>query len=160
MLLFILNIYMLTELNWKEIHSIWANQLWSTRSSPIEPTSAMCFLNGYDMDNMASTPTFYGYIIDNRIVGVNSGHACPNQHNYRSRGLWVDPDYRGQGIGQQLLTATIKQGQQEGYTQIWSYPRQTSWPTYLAVGFKLTSAWETSEASEANAYCILNLDQI
>lgn len=145
---------MLVELSWKKIHHVWKNYLWLDRSSPIEPTSAMCFLGGYDMANMESTPTFYGYMIDNFIVGVNSGHACPNQNNYRSRGLWVDPDYRGQGIGQRLLTATIEQGQLEGYSQIWSYPRQTSWPTYNAVGFKLASNWEVSETSEANAYCI------
>ena len=145
---------MLTELTWKKIHYVWKNYLWPNRSSPIEPISAMCYLNGYDAANMASTPTFFGYIIDDRIVGVNSGHACPNQNNYRSRGLWVDPNYRGQGIGQQLLTATIKQGQQEGYRQIWSYPRRSSWPTYQAVGFVPASEWEVSETSEANAYCV------
>jgi GNAT superfamily N-acetyltransferase len=154
--IFILNIYMLVKLNWEEIHSIWRNHLWSNRSSPIEPVSAMCFLNGYDAANMVSTPTFFGYIINDNIVAVNSGHACPNQNNYRSRGLWVDPNYRRQGLAQLLLTATIEQGQQEGYTQIWSYPRQSSWPTYRAVGFKLASDWEISETSEANAYCVLN----
>jgi GNAT superfamily N-acetyltransferase len=145
---------MITELNWEEIKYIWTEYLWPARSSPIEPVSAMCFLNGYDMANIQSTPTFYGYIIDDRIVGVNSGHACPDQHNYRSRGLWVNPNYRGRSIGQQLLTATIKQGLQEGYTQIWSYPRKSSWSTYRAVGFVLASEWEVSETSEANAYCV------
>jgi len=147
---------MLIELSWEEIYKIWCNYLWPNRSSTIETTSAMCLLNGYDIANMQSTPTFFGYIINDAIVAVNSGHACFNQNNYRSRGLWVDPNYRGQGIAQQLLTATIKQGQQEGYTQIWSYPRRSSWPTYQAVGFELASDWEPSETSEANAYCILN----
>jgi len=151
---------MLKTLSWLEIYPIWAEYLWPIRSSPIEPSSAMCYLNGYDMANMASNPTFYGYIIDDTIVGVNSGHACPNQNNYRSRGLWVNSKYRGRGIGQQLLAAIIKQAQQERYTEIWSYPRRSSWPTYSAVGFKLVSDWETSETSEENAYCILNLDRI
>jgi GNAT superfamily N-acetyltransferase len=144
---------MLIELRWEEIKYIWAENLWANRSSPIESVSAMCLLNGYDMANMQSIPTFYGYIINDKIIAVNSGHACPNQTNYRSRGLWVDPNYRGQGIAQQLLKATIKQGRREGYTQIWSYPRRSSWPTYRAVGFELASAWEASETSEANAYC-------
>jgi GNAT superfamily N-acetyltransferase len=117
----------------------------------------MCFLNGYDMINMSSTPTFFGYIINDKIVAVNSGHACPNQNNYRSRGLWVDPNYRSQGIARQLLTATIEQGHSEGYDQIWSYPRQSSWSTYQAVGFELVSDWEVSETSEANAYCMYSL---
>ena len=145
---------MLIELDWKKTHAIWSNYLWPNRSSPIEPVSAMCYLNGYDMANMQSTPTFYGYIIDDTIAGVNSGHSCPNQNNYRSRGLWVDPNYRGKGIGQQLLTATMAQGHREGYIEIWSYPRRSSWPTYRAVGFELASAWEVSETSEANAYCV------
>ena len=145
---------MITELNWEEIKYIWTEYLWPARSSSIDPVSAMCFLNGYDSINMQSIPTFHGFIIDNRIVGVNSGHSCPNQNNYRSRGLWVDPNYRHRGIAQKLLTATIEQGQREGYDQIWSYPRRTSWPTYQAVGFVLASAWEISETSEANAYCV------
>ena len=95
-------------------------------------------------------------IINDNIVAVNSGHACPNQNNYRSRGLWVNPHYRGQGLAQQLLTATIEQGLYEGYNQIWSYPRLSSWPTYQAVGFELASNWESSETSEANAYCLIN----
>jgi GNAT superfamily N-acetyltransferase len=145
---------MVIKITWKEIYNIWHDYLWPNRFSPIEPVSAMCYPNGYNIINMQSIPTFYGYIINDKIIAVNSGHSCPNQNNYRSRGLWVDPDYRGKGIAQQLLTATIEQGQQEGYTQIWSYPRQSSWPTYRAVGFELTSAWETSETSEANAYCV------
>jgi len=148
---------MLVKLKWKEIHNIWKTYLWPNRSSPIEHVSAMCYLNGYDMANMQSTPTFFGYIINDFIIGVNSGHACPNQNNYRSRGLWVDPDYRGRGIAQQLLTVTIKQGLTEGYNQIWSYPRQSSWHTYQAVGFKLVSDWAASETSEANAYCLYSL---
>jgi len=148
---------MITEIAWVKINFIWANSLWPNRQSSIDPNSAMCFLNGHDMVNMQSTPTFFGYVIDDHIIGVNSGHACPNQNNYRSRGLWVDPNYRGHGIGQQLLTSTIEQGLREGYTKIWSYPRKSSWPTYSAVGFELASVWEVSETSEFNAYCILQL---
>ena len=148
---------MLVKLNWKEIHNIWKTYLWPHRLSAIQSSSAMSFLEGYDMANMQSTPTFFGYIINDFIIGVNSGHACPNQNNYRSRGLWVDPDHRGRGIAQQLLTATINQGLTEGYNQIWSYPRLSSWPTYQAVGFELASDWAASETSEANAYCVINV---
>jgi GNAT superfamily N-acetyltransferase len=62
--------------------------------------------------------------------------------------------FRGQGIGQSLLAAVVKQGQSEGYNTVWSYPRQTSWTTYQSVGFSLISDWETSENSNANAYCM------
>jgi len=141
-------------ISWEEIHFIWQQYLWPNRISAIEPTSAMHRLGGYDIKNMESVPVFLGYISNNKIVGVNSGHACPNDLTYRSRGLWVDPLFRGQGIGQSLLAAVVKQGQSEGYNTVWSYPRQTSWTTYQSVGFSLISDWETSENSDANAYCM------
>lgn len=142
---------MIKIITWEEILPIWKNQLWPNRTSPVETNSAMCYLQGHNMSNMITHPTFFGYIQDNKIVGVNSGHAC--EDNYRSRGLWVEPGYRNQGIGTILLKATIDQGVSEGFDLIWSYPRNTSWPTYRSAGFKLTSKWQTSETSEANAFC-------
>ena len=145
---------MIISITWDQIQPIWSNHLWTNRNSLIEPTSAMCYLDGYNMQNMKMLPSFFGYLINNKIVGVNSGHACPTNTSYRSRGLWVDPLFRNRGIGQSLLNATIKQGQLEGYTMIWSYPRQSSWKTYQSVGFTLTSDWTPSETSDANAYCL------
>lgn len=144
---------MIISISWEEIRFIWQQHLWPNRISAIEPTSAMCCLGGYDIKNTESIPSFFGYVRDNKIVGVNSGHACPSDSTYRSRGLWVDPLFRGQGIGQTLLTAVINQGQSEGYNTVWSYPRQTSWKTYQSVGFTLISDWQPSETSDANAYC-------
>jgi GNAT superfamily N-acetyltransferase len=114
----------------------------------------MNYLNGYNLQNMEYAPTFFGYILDNTIIGVNSGHRCSN-NSYRSRGLWVDEKHRGKGIGKQLLLSTIQQGQHEMTKFIWSYPRKTSWPTYKSVGFIRTSHWLKSETSEANSFCIL-----
>jgi GNAT superfamily N-acetyltransferase len=151
-----LNINMLELITWEDILLIWKNELWPDRISPIEATSAMCYLNDYDMDNMLTTPSFFGYIVDNKIVGVNSGHSCPKSKSYRSRGLWVHPDHRGRGIGQQLLKATIAKGFDEGNTMVWSYPRKTSWNTYAAVGFSLDTEWKKSETSEQNAFCSLH----
>lgn len=142
---------MITNITFEEIYSIWSIHLWPTRESAIEPSSAMNFLGGYDMKNMISMPTFFAYKIDDRIVGVNSGHMCDN-NVYRSRGLFVFPEFRGQGIGKALLIATITQGINEGAFYIWSYPKKSSWSTYTAAGFVLASAWETSEI-DINAYC-------
>jgi GNAT superfamily N-acetyltransferase len=112
----------------------------------------MCYLGGYDLENMKYPTTFFGYMLDDKIVGVNSGHGCMN-HGYRSRGLWVDPNYRNNGIGVSLLTATINQAKLENFNQVWSFPRKTSWSTYKGAGFELTSNWEQSETSDSNAYC-------
>lgn len=140
-------------ISFDEIYQIWNNYLWTNRESAIETHSAMNFLGGYDMKNMISIPTFFAYKLDNKIVGVNSGHMC-HDNSYRSRGLFVFPEYRKQGIGKILLLATIDKGRDECANYIWSYPKRSSWPTYEVSGFTLASSWETSEL-DINAYCKL-----
>ena len=145
---------MIKQITWEEILPIWQNKLWAGRTGLIETNSAMKLLNGHDMYNMSTTATFFGYVIGEWIIGVNSGHGC-SDGTYRSRGLWVDPNYRNQGTGTKLLVATYEQGLAEGYSTTWSYPRLTSWPTYQRAGFELVSNWEVSETSDSNAYAKL-----
>ncbi|NBP00412.1 MAG: N-acetyltransferase [Proteobacteria bacterium] len=147
---------MIKKISWKKIYQIWQNHLWPGRLSAIEPTSAMLYIEGHDVRNMESVPTFFGYYLNNKLIGVNSGHICVDG-SYRSRGLWVDPIYRGQGYGKELLLETIEQGKYEQSNHIWSYPRKTSWTTYQSVGFNLGSKWQASETSESNAFCFLDL---
>jgi len=146
---------MIVEITWEQIHDIWRNKLWPDRVSPIQKNSAMCFLQGHNMYNSSTLSSFFGYNINDIIVGVNSGHGTDN--GYRSRGLWVNPEYRGLGIGQQLLLATIKQAVNENYNMIWSVPRYTSWNTYKNFGFELASDWFKTETSDQNAFCIHRL---
>jgi len=142
---------MITHISFEEILPIWRDFLWPNRTSSIDSHSAMDFKGGYDLQNMVSTPTFFGYTIDNKIIGVNSGHMC-RDNSYRSRGLWVFPKHRGNQIGKQILIATIQQGITEGADYVWSYPKDTSWKTYNSAGFELASDWEKSE-NGTNAYC-------
>ena len=111
----------------------------------------MNFLGGHNLNNMSFAPTFFAYILNNKIVGVNSGHKCMD-NSYRSRGLWVFPEYRGQRVGRKLLLATIEQGIYENVDCVWSYPKFSSWNTYRAAGFTLASKWHQSEL-DLNAYC-------
>jgi GNAT superfamily N-acetyltransferase len=147
---------MIKKIDFETIYKIWEKHLWPIRVTPIESNSAMVFLGGYDLENMKTTPTFLGYFIDNELVGVNSGHKCLD-NSYRSRGVYVMPEYRRNKVGQQLLTATIEQGKIEKCNFVWSYPRKSSWNTYKAAGFELASDWEKSETSEANAYCRIDI---
>jgi GNAT superfamily N-acetyltransferase len=80
-----------------------------------------------------------------------------NDEQYRSRGLYVFEKFRGKGIGTILLKATIEQARTENAILCWSYPKQTSWKSYLAAGFELASEWESSETSDSNAYCKIDL---
>jgi GNAT superfamily N-acetyltransferase len=146
---------MITTITFDEVLPIWDTYLWPNRQSSIDPTSAMCYLGGYDLQNM-TYPTFFAYMIDNEIAGVNSGHRTMHD-GYRSRGLYVFEKFRGKGIGTQLLIATIEQAKIEDCNMCWSYPRQSSWKSYLNAGFELASVWETSETSDANAYCMIKI---
>lgn len=147
---------MIELIDWQDILPIWQKELWPDRKSAIEPVSAMCFLGNYDMDNMLTKPAFFGYYRKNKLVGVNSGHSCPRSNSYRSRGLWVHPRYRSQGIGKALLNATVAEGFNLGHDMVWSYPRKTSWNVYQSAGFKLSSDWRKSETSDWNAYCSIS----
>ena len=140
------------KISFDEILPIWRDHLWPDRTSPIESNSAMVYLEGHDMFNMTTNPTFFAYKIDGRIAGVNSGHKCSKGH-YRSRGLYVFDEFRGLGIGVKLLLATIDQGRKENAVICWSYPRETSWKTYDIAGFELASKFEISETG-TNAYCV------
>ena len=146
---------MITTITFEEVLPIWNTHLWPDRQSSIDPASAMCYLGGYDIQNMTS-PTFFAYMIDNEIAGVNSGHRTMND-GYRSRGLYVFEKFRGMGIGTHLLKATIEQAKLEHCNMCWSYSRKSSWKSYLNAGFELASDWEISETSDANAYCVIKL---
>lgn len=138
---------------------LWEAKLWPNRKSKIETHSTMIYFVKGDLEvdmGVFNLPSwYYGAYVGRTLVGVNSGHLC-SDGTARSRGLWVDPEHRRKGIGSSLLlhTANLAHRQHKA-TGIWSYPRQTSFPSYSKVGFLLTSEWTLSETSEANAYCWL-----
>lgn len=137
------------------IYDIWAYHLWPERTSKIEPHSAMLLNGTYDIGNFKYKPSFFLYLHNDKIAGCNSGHMCVD-NSYRSRGLYVFPEYRNMGIGQKLLSRTIDQAKTEKADYIWSYPKQSSWKTYNSVGFNLYTDWEQSELGQ-NAYCTLDI---
>ena len=147
-------------ITFEQCSKIWAEKLWPGRKH-IEPASAMVYAPEnpemqYDMRNMELPQVFLGLFIDDTIVGVNSGHFCGDK-SFRSRGLWVDENFRHRGFGIQLLASTIAYARALQSPFIWSYPRFTSRKTYELVGFKITSNWRKSDTSDSNAYCILDL---
>lgn len=142
---------MIVETDFNTIKIIWTHHLWPNRESKIESHSAMLLTGGYDIHNFDYKPTYLLYYIDGKIAGCNSGHLC-NDNKYRSRGLYVFPEFRKKGIGTELLQATIRQGKKENCALVWSYPRFESWSTYKAAGFELISDWTDGETG-VNAYC-------
>lgn len=143
---------MIKQISYNTIYDIWSNELWPNRTSKIESNSAMVYLGGFDMANMHTEPLFFGYFSNGTLAGVNSGHKCID-NSYRSRGLFVFPEFRNNGIGYKLLKATIEEATNQGATFVWSLPRKNSWETYKKAGFILTSAWGKTETYVENAYC-------
>lgn len=76
----------------------------------------------------------FGVYDKTRLVGVNAGHKT-SQFDYRTRGLWVDPDYRGKGIAHQLFEKMEEQAKFEGSRWLWSFPRLASLPAYMKAGY-------------------------
>lgn len=151
------------QITFQEILPIWHDKLWPNRVSKIETHSAMTWpythINQpYDAAVFLYPATFFGIYDQNKLIAVNSGHLT-TQQEYRSRGLWVDPEYRGMGLAQMILISAIEQAKQEGAEMIWSIPRLTALPSYERVGFK-TVGDIIDEGLEfgPNIYCWLELN--
>jgi len=146
------------QINFEQIFPVWRNHLWPDRISPIESHSAMQWPFGGEvfLPNKTVfdyTTTFWAVIIDGNIVAANSGHRS-SENFYRSRGLWVDPDYRKQGLAQLIFTVTEWQARREGCTHLWSLPRQTALSSYTAFGFEPVGEFAATETSDANIHAI------
>ena len=129
--------------------------LWSHIDFEITPKHPRLLLKGYDeriIVNYNWKPTFFGVIKDDQIVGVNSGFRT-NDDQYRSRGLFVIPELRMNGIATKLLQAVYDQAKKEECKIIWSYPRYEAIHVYLKFGFQKVSCFETNEFG-TNCYVI------
>jgi len=113
-------------------HSTWN---WSMDECIVEQHQLAPYMIGIDKDIYNYNATYFGVYIDNKLVGVNSGHQTSEQ-TYRSRGLWVHPKYRGRKIAILLLKHTIKAS---NGLYAWTCPRKESEYAYRAVGFNRRS---------------------
>ena len=95
-------------------------------------------MGGFDASIEDNIPTFFGMYIRDELIGVNSGFKT-GEYEYRSRGLYVKPEYRRKLIATMLLEATQMQAIRENAKMIWSMPRKTAVQTYLSFGFKQSS---------------------
>ena len=154
----------------EDVFDSWNKELWPGRSSPITPMSslkwdAQSYLTTEEVlvtnDNniyKKYAPVFF-CIRDgamHNIVGVNSGHKTENGV-YRSRGLWVHPNYRNNGLSRKLLEQTIIQAQLENCTFIWTMPRATSLYAYEKVGFGKIGEWTNKYEFGPNCIAIHQL---
>ena len=133
------------KIKWEEVVPLW-RQLWYPKDD-IQKRSGRLLLFGFDRSIITDDSievTYFGADIDGKIVGVNSGFS-PKPFEYRSRGLYVLPEYRKQGIAQELFQATENEGKKGEYMTLWSIPRKSALPAYLKFGFKLLSDFHNGE---------------
>ena len=136
---------------------IWQNELWPTRTSIIEPCSAIIYGTvpfEYDIEYMDQVPYCIGAYVDGELAGINTGHETGE--SFTSRGLFVFAKYRGKGIAKRILQKTCELGKEAGAKFIWTMPRSTSLPVYESVGFRRSTKWFPTETSPRNCYARLD----
>ena len=147
--------YTLKTVSFDTILPIWEQNLWSSRESAIKTHSSMTwpFDNNveYDMEIYKYPATYWALLVDDKIIGVNSGHKTSDTQ-YRSRGLWVDKKFRKKGLARVLLTALEQQANQEQCTMLWTVPRKTALDAYTKCGFNTVGNYFRTETSKANIY--------
>ena len=145
----------ITEITFEDILSVWQDDLWPDRVSDYETHSAMTWPytseTVYDMSIFDYPAVYWGFWHNDQLCGVNSGHATSDSE-YRSRGLWVDPAWRSQGLGLALLTQTINHAESEGYVMCWSLPRVRALNVYVRAGFSEVGDVISTETSNHNQY--------
>jgi GNAT superfamily N-acetyltransferase len=112
-------------------------KLWPGRE--YDPYSSMLRLGGYDPRIRDEYPytCIAAYDWDNKgkLVGVQLGHKSAKR-DYRTRGLWVDPNSRGQGIAQMLFERMEMYAKTQAARYLWSFPRLSSLPAYMKAGYE------------------------
>jgi GNAT superfamily N-acetyltransferase len=155
--------FIVQQITFEEILPIWKNKLWPNRQSAIETHSAMTWPathpnQPYSMEVFSYPAYFFGIYYQDTLIAVNSGHLTTKKE-FRSRGLWVDPLYRGKKLAQKILLITVDQAKCAGAEMIWSIPRLTALPAYQRVGFN-TVGNTIDEGVEfgPNIYCWMQLN--
>ena len=145
----------ITEITFSDILSVWQEHLWPDRTSDYETHSAMTWPwttdSEYDMSIFDYPAIYWGFYDNEVLCGVNSGHAT-NDTEYRSRGLWVDPLLRSQGVGTALLYKTQEHAKSLGYVMCWSLPRVSALSVYVRSGFSEVGDVISTETSNHNQY--------
>lgn len=139
-----------------DVLPIWRDLLWPDRKSPILAVSPIGMDRRYDGNIADACPSFF-VLRDSSgtIRGTNSGYATGGGA-YRSRGLYLDPAFRGKGFASILLGAVRDQALREQCSVLWSFPRASAMDAYARFGFERASDWFT-DGMEFGPNCIATL---
>jgi len=135
--------WQIEEITYEEIYPIWADKLWPGRPR-IKPWSAMINATEYSMQIKRYAESNFGLYggkffgikttDTGQVIAINSGHQC-SKTLFRSRGLFVYPEFTRRGMAQSLLAHTALFAQENGFEKIWSYPHEKAMKIYETVGY-------------------------
>lgn len=148
---------------WEEIKPVWEKYLWPNKSSEVKPVNDRVWrefdqrlYNDKEINKFAN-PVYFCLKDENRIIGTNSIYeSCLTGLYFRSRGLWVDEEYRNKGLSFILLEKTISYAKKNHAIYLWTCPRKNALPAYEKTGFIKVSEWFESEFGE-NCVAVLRL---
>ncbi len=135
-----------TETSFEDVFKIWSQHLWPKRLSPIETVSHIDIDGSIDdgIINYTNTAKFFCMKNSNNIIiGVLSHHHTA-KNRVRLRGLWVSPEFRGKGVGSELIMRTILSASKNA-NEIWLMSRAVNTEYYKKFGFldhKYTDMYE------------------
>lgn len=149
-------------ITFEEIYPIWNDYLWKGRQSKIESHSCMTWpgSNSHEYDQTIFDQPVYFWGLRNhtgKIIAVNSGHPTSDD-DFRSRGLWVHPLYRRQGLATELLEAAIGVAERSNCKRIWTIPRVESAEVYFRAGFQQDPFHANGMEFGPNIYCSKSLN--
>ena len=122
-----------TSEDFNEILPLW-EELWPKRKS-IKPMSSITVNGQVDMGIYKKyKPTFWLAHVEGKNMACLSGHPT-SEDLFRLRGLYVQKEYRNQGIAISLLKTGIFFAKQEKYKLVWTLPRIDSLSVYEKAGF-------------------------
>lgn len=143
---------MLMASSFERVLPIWRDHLWPGRLSKIEATSCLSPDGSIDLSFKQSPVDFWELNTEANIVATLSGFST-GVSDYRIRGLWVHPKYRGRGLSQSLLVAARLRAIELGKSSMWSLPRESALGAYRKFGF-LQAGPFTSEKFEFGPNCL------
>ncbi len=118
----------------------------------------------FEGDDAPSTRHLGAMDEENNIVGIVSvyrnGHpAIHDDHVYQIRAMATSPAWRGQGVGNMLLSSAERYAKSQGSTLIWANARGSAIGFYTQSGYSLASGEFVIEGIGAHYLVIKSLEQ-
>lgn len=146
--------------SFREILPVWRDHLWPGRTSPLREQSSMRLEGGFDPEIYKNQVYFYKILVGDVLAGTNSVFKT-GDGEFRSRGLFVFPEFRGQSLSRALLEEAIAYTKLNGGEVLWSIPRVSALSAYERVGFqKLRATDEQDMEFGPNVYAALRLSSL